>query len=38
VAMKNARPEIQALCDEVTSLTNEEDGAAHYLQQKFLTL
>lgn len=37
VAMKNARPEIQALCDEVTSLTNEEDGVAHYLQQKFLT-
>ena len=36
VAMKNARPEIQALAQDVTSLTNEEDGAALYLQDKFL--
>ena len=36
VAMKNARPEIQALAQDVTSLTNEEDGAALYLKDKFL--
>ena len=32
VAMKNARPEIQALADDVTSFTNEENGAALYLK------
>ncbi|EHJ09082.1 HAD family hydrolase [Staphylococcus simiae] len=37
VAMKNARPEIQALTKDVTSFTNEEDGAAKYLAQHFLT-
>lgn len=36
VAMKNARPEIQALTTEVTEYTNEEDGAAKYLAQRFL--
>ncbi|MCJ1655868.1 HAD family hydrolase [Staphylococcus sp. NRL 16/872] len=36
VAMKNARPEIKELTDDVTSLTNEEDGAALYLEGKFL--
>ncbi|MCY1577061.1 HAD family hydrolase [Staphylococcus pettenkoferi] len=36
VAMKNARPEVQALAKDVTSLTNEEDGAAHYLKEHLL--
>lgn len=36
VAMKNARPEIQALAQDVTSFTNEEDGAALYLKSKLL--
>jgi len=36
VAMKNARPEIQVLADDVTSLTNEENGAALYLKTHFL--
>lgn len=36
VAMKNARPEIQALAQNVTALTNEEDGAALYLKDKLL--
>ncbi len=36
VAMKNARPEIQALTSDVTAYTNEEDGAAKYLAKHFL--
>lgn len=36
VAMKNARPEIQALTSDVTAYTNEEDGAAKYLAEHFL--
>ncbi|WP_341636841.1 HAD family hydrolase [Staphylococcus casei] len=36
VAMKNARPEIQALAKDVTSLTNEENGAAVYLSEHFI--
>lgn len=36
VAMKNARPEIKALTKDVTSYTNEEDGAAKYLAHHFL--
>lgn len=36
VAMKNARPEIQALADEVTEDNNEENGAARYLKARFL--
>ncbi|MCD8830113.1 HAD family hydrolase [Staphylococcus gallinarum] len=36
VAMKNARPEIQSLTKDVTSYTNEENGAARYLAEHFL--
>lgn len=36
VAMKNARPEIQALTKDVTSYTNDEDGAARYLESNLL--
>lgn len=36
VAMKNARPEIQALTKDVTSYTNDEDGAARYLEDNLL--
>lgn len=36
VAMRNARPEIQALAKDVTSLTNEENGAAVYLKEHFI--
>ncbi|NWK83639.1 HAD family phosphatase [Staphylococcus sp. GSSP0090] len=36
VAMKNARPEIQALANEVTEDNNEENGAARYLKARFL--
>ncbi|PTJ84624.1 Cof-type HAD-IIB family hydrolase [Staphylococcus succinus] len=36
IAMKNARPEIQALAKDVTSLTNEENGAAAYLSEHFI--
>ncbi|RIL69415.1 HAD family phosphatase [Staphylococcus devriesei] len=36
VAMSNARPEIKAITDESTQFTNEEDGAALYLEDKFL--
>ncbi|OHR81862.1 HAD family hydrolase [Staphylococcus sp. HMSC34C02] len=36
VAMKNARSEIQEITDEVTEFTNEEDGAALFLESKFL--
>lgn len=36
VAMKNARPEIKEITDEVTTFTNEEDGAALYLEETFL--
>ncbi|PHK49067.1 HAD family hydrolase [Staphylococcus edaphicus] len=36
VAMKNARPEIQALAKEVTDYTNEDNGAARYLKAQFL--
>lgn len=36
VAMKNARPEVQALAKDITSFTNEEDGAAKYLAQNLL--
>lgn len=34
--MKNARPEIQSITDDTTQYTNEEDGAALYLEQHFL--
>ncbi|KRG09491.1 HAD family hydrolase [Staphylococcus sp. NAM3COL9] len=36
VAMRNARPEIQALANDITSLTNEENGAAAYLKEHFI--
>lgn len=36
VAMRNARREIQALANDVTSLTNEENGAAMYLKEHFI--
>ncbi|HLR18821.1 MAG TPA: HAD family hydrolase [Staphylococcus sp.] len=36
VAMRNARPEIQALAKDVTSLTNEENGVAAYLKEHFI--
>ena len=36
VAMKNARPEIKELTMDVTTYTNEENGAAHYLKKHFL--
>ncbi|RIP32866.1 HAD family phosphatase [Staphylococcus gallinarum] len=36
VAMKNARAEIQALAKDVTSFSNEENGAARYLAEHFL--
>lgn len=36
VAMKNARQEIQEITNEVTQFTNEEDGAALFLESKFL--
>lgn len=36
VAMKNARPEIKEITDEETTFTNEEDGAALYLEETFL--
>ena len=35
VSMKNARPEIQSITDDTTQYTNEEDGAALYLEQYF---
>lgn len=38
VAMKNARPEIQSLADDVTSFTNEENGAALYLKNIYYKL
>ncbi|MCM3519923.1 HAD family hydrolase [Staphylococcus xylosus] len=36
VAMKNARPEIKELTMDVTTYTNEENGAAQYLKEHFL--
>ncbi|OHP68992.1 HAD family hydrolase [Staphylococcus sp. HMSC062A01] len=36
VSMKNARQEIQEITNEVTQFTNEEDGAALFLESKFL--
>ena len=36
VAMKNARSEIKALTNDVTEFTNEEDGAAKYLEKHLL--
>ena len=36
VSMKNARPEIQSITDDTTQYTNEEDGAALYLEQHLL--
>lgn len=36
VAMKNARTEIKALTNDVTEFTNEEDGAAKYLEKHLL--
>jgi len=36
VAMKNARPEIKDLTDDITVYDNEEDGAARYLADRFL--
>ena len=38
VAMKNARPEIQALTGDVTAYTNDENGAARYLAQHLLNV
>ncbi|MCU5746613.1 Cof-type HAD-IIB family hydrolase [Staphylococcus sp. SQ8-PEA] len=38
IAMKNARPEVQALTRDITSKTNEEDGAAHYLEDNLLNI
>ncbi|KRM77326.1 Cof-type HAD-IIB family hydrolase [Secundilactobacillus collinoides] len=35
VAMKNATPHLKMLADDVTSLTNEENGLADYLQKAF---
>ena len=34
--MKNARTEIKALTNDVTEFTNEEDGAAKYLEKHLL--
>lgn len=36
VSMKNARPEIQSITDDTTQYTNEEDGAALYLEHHLL--
>ncbi|WP_436864010.1 HAD family hydrolase [Staphylococcus shinii] len=36
IAMKNARPEIKELTMDVTTYTNEENGAAQYLREHFL--
>ncbi|MCG7339964.1 Cof-type HAD-IIB family hydrolase [Staphylococcus sp. ACRSN] len=36
VSMKNARPEIQALTKDITTYTNEDNGAARYLEEHFL--
>ncbi|WP_067839353.1 Cof-type HAD-IIB family hydrolase [Amphibacillus sediminis] len=38
VAMKNAPTEIQALADEVTTYTCNEDGVYHYLRDRFITV
>ncbi|WP_440897809.1 Cof-type HAD-IIB family hydrolase [Amphibacillus sp. Q70] len=35
VAMKNAPIEVQAMTDEVTSYTNDEEGVYHYLNKLF---
>ena len=35
-AMKNANPALLSFADEQLSLTNEEDGVAHFLQERFL--
>ena len=35
-AMKNANPALLSFADEQLSLTNEEDGVAHFLQEQFL--
>lgn len=35
VAMKNARPEILEIADQVTEYTNDEDGLAHFLSHYF---
>lgn len=36
VSMKNARPEIRSITDDTTQYTNEEDGAALYLENHFI--
>lgn len=36
VAMKNAKPEVQAAADKITNKTNAESGVADYLQQILL--
>ena len=35
-AMKNANPALLPFADEQLPLTNEEDGVAHFLQERFL--
>jgi len=35
-AMKNANPALLSFADEQLPLTNEEDGVAHFLQERFL--
>jgi len=35
-AMKNANPALLPFADQQLSLTNEEDGIAHFLQEFFL--
>ena len=35
-AMKNANPALLPFADEQLSLTNEEDGVAHFLRELFL--
>ena len=34
--MKNANPALLPFADEQLPLTNEEDGVAHFLQERFL--
>ena len=35
VAMKNAIPELKAVAKDVTTLNNEHDGVANYLEKYF---
>ena len=36
IAMCNAKASIQKLCDEVSALSNEDDGVSEILQEYFL--